>query len=89
MQETSPSAVQSKDYRLPARWASLVMPLILSLCMSFIVSGIATLRAVGPVDHFLALWMSAWGVSWIAAFPTLLLVLPVVRKLVNLLVRPQ
>jgi hypothetical protein len=89
MQDTLPSAREIKDYRLPARWAPIVMPLILSICMSFIVSGIATLRAVGLVDHFLALWMSAWGVSWLVAFPTLLLVLPMVRRLVSFLVRPQ
>jgi hypothetical protein len=89
MQDTLPSALQTKDYRLPARWAPIVMPLILSVCMSFIVSGIATLRAVGFADHLLALWMSAWGVSWLVAFPTLLLVLPMVRRLVSLLVRPQ
>jgi len=89
MQDTYPSTVQTKDYRLPARWAPIVMPLILSVCMSFIVSGIATVRAVGLADHFLALWMSAWGVSWLVAFPTLLLVLPMARRLVSLLVRPQ
>ncbi|EPH31988.1 hypothetical protein L293_1764 [Acinetobacter gyllenbergii CIP 110306 = MTCC 11365] len=35
-----------------------------------------------------ATWMSAWGISWLIAFPVLLLVLPVVRKLTLLLVRP-
>lgn len=78
-----------RDYRLPARWAGTVMPLILSICMSFIVSGIATLKAIGPADDFIPVWMSAWAVSWAVAFPTLLLVLPVVRKLVSVIVRPQ
>lgn len=89
MQEKSLASAEPKDHRLPATWAPFVMPLILSVCMSFIVSGISTLRAVGPVDHFLGLWMSAWGVSWLVALPTLLIVLPLVRKLVGLIVRPQ
>lgn len=87
MTDTAASA-PTKDRRLPAAWAPFVMPLILSIFMSFIVSGIATLRAVGFADHLLELWMSAWGVSWIVAFPTLLIVLPIVRKLAGLLVRP-
>lgn len=57
--------------------------------MSFVVSGIATLKAIGPADGFVPVWMSAWAVSWAVAFPTLLLVLPFVRKLVSLIVRPQ
>lgn len=79
----------AKDYRLPASWAAFVMPLILSICMSFIVSGIATVKAVGLSDRFIPLWMSAWGLSWIVAFPTLLVVLPAVRKLVGFIVRPH
>ncbi|MFX8930073.1 DUF2798 domain-containing protein, partial [Acinetobacter baumannii] len=30
----------------------------------------------------------AWAISWIIAFPTLLLVLPIVRKITTLLVQP-
>jgi hypothetical protein len=32
--------------------------------------------------------MSAWVISWLIAFPTLLLVLPVVRKITAILVQP-
>jgi hypothetical protein len=33
------------------------------------------------------MWVSAWWVSWIIAFPVLLLVLPLVRKATASLVR--
>jgi hypothetical protein len=26
------------------------------------------------------MWLGSWGLSWLVAFPTLLLVLPLVRK---------
>jgi len=32
--------------------------------------------------------MSAWMASWLVAFPTLLVVLPVVRRIVAALVQP-
>ena len=67
--------------KLPARYATLVMPLLLSILMTSIVSMISTLRAVGIVPGLLQLWLSAWGLSWLVAFPTLLIVLPVVRRL--------
>lgn len=79
----------SADHRLPASWAPFIMPLLLSICMTFIVSGISTVKAVGFADPFLGLWMEAWAISWVIAFPVLLLVLPMVRKLTGLIVRPK
>jgi hypothetical protein len=74
--------------RLPARYAAVVMPLILSLLMTFVVSGIATLKALGPTAEFLQTWPGSWALSWLVAFPTLLFVLPIVRRLVALIVAP-
>ena len=68
--------------KLPARYAAIVMPLLLSIFMSCIVAGIATLRSMGFTEGLLRMWMSAWGVSWLVAFPSLLVVLPVVRRIV-------
>ncbi len=74
--------------RLPARYAGLVMPLILSLIMTFVVSAIATARTLGVVPAFPAARMQAWGLSWLIAFPVLLLILPLVRRIVAALVEP-
>ncbi|MGX5734640.1 DUF2798 domain-containing protein [Bosea thiooxidans] len=74
--------------RLPARYAAVVMPFILSVLMTFVVSGIATLKALGPTAEFLQTWPSSWALSWLVAFPTLLLVLPLVRRLVAFVVAP-
>lgn len=74
--------------KLPARFAGLVMPFLLSILMTFIVSLISTLRSVGMVDHFTSVWMGSWALSWLVAFPTLLVVLPLVRRLTGMLVEP-
>lgn len=79
----------SRGAKLPARYAAFVMPLFLSIVMTFVVSAISTLRSLGLNAAFLATWPTAWGLSWLVAFPTLLLVLPVVRWLVGLVVEPQ
>lgn len=34
--------------KLPARYAGIVMPLLLSVLMTLVVSGISTLRILGP-----------------------------------------
>lgn len=73
--------------KLPPRSVALVMPLILSVIMSCIVSAISTFKSLGGGPHYLGAWLGAWGVSWIIAFPVLLLILPIVRRLTGLLVR--
>jgi hypothetical protein len=72
--------------KLPARYATLVMPLVLSVLMTFIVSAISTLKGLGLSPAFLRTWLAAWGLSWLVAFPTLLAVLPLVRRIVTLVV---
>lgn len=74
--------------RLPARTAGLLMPLILSILMTFVVSAVVTLTNVGLTNDVLGKWMSAWGLSWVIAFPTLLCALPVARRAVKALVEP-
>lgn len=74
--------------RLPQRFAPVLFGLLLSGLMSFIVSGIATLKALGPVAGMPGAWMSAWAVAWLVAFPTVLVVAPFVRRIVAAITGP-
>jgi len=76
------------DRRLPARFTLPMTGFILSGIMTIIISGISTLLALGPGAEFLARWPIAWISSWIIAFPTVLVVLPMVRRLVARIVAP-
>lgn len=67
---------------IPKKYAHVAFALILSGLMSFIVSGISTLRATGLVDGFMGLWVSAWLMAWAVAFPAVLVVAPLARTLV-------
>ncbi|MEX2517812.1 MAG: DUF2798 domain-containing protein [Paracoccaceae bacterium] len=69
------------------RYAPFLFGLLVSGMMSFLVSCIATLRAVGPVENFAELWLSAWLPAWSVAFPAILLVGPLVRRFVHGMVR--
>lgn len=73
---------------MPARFAPVLFGFVLSALMSFLVSGIATLRTAGPVDGFTALWIGAWLPSWAIAFPVVLVVAPAARRIVGAMVRP-
>jgi hypothetical protein len=72
---------------IPARFAPVLFGLILSGLMSMVVSGIATFRALGAHEGFLANWAGSWAVSWAIAFPTVLVVAPITRRIVAKLTR--
>ena len=72
---------------MPARYAPVLFGFILSAMMSFLVSGIATLRNAGFVDGFFLSWINAWLPSWLIAFPVVLVVAPIARRLVGALVK--
>lgn len=73
---------------IPARFAPILFGFILSGLMSCVVSGIATVRALGLIDGVFGAWMASWTFSWAAAFPTVLVVAPIARRLVARLTRP-
>ncbi|WP_375571233.1 DUF2798 domain-containing protein [Ahrensia marina] len=72
---------------IPQRFAPILFGFILSGLMSLLVSGIATWRALGLPPEFVAVWMAAWINAWIVAFPAVLVVAPVTRRLVAKLVK--
>lgn len=72
--------------KLPAAAARWVMPLILSILMTCVVSLVSTWRGLGMPPGFARLWLEAWLASWLVAFPVLLLVLPLVRRMTAWLV---
>ena len=64
-----------------------VFALIMSGIMSLFVTGVTTLKVVGVFDGFFGLWLNAWGLAWMIAFPTLLIGRPIVTRFVASLVQ--
>lgn len=74
--------------RLPARYNAIAVPLLLSLLMTCVVSGVSTVNSLGLADGMTETWMRAWVLSWLIAFPVMMFMLPVVRRLVALVIEP-
>ncbi len=74
---------------IPARFAPALFGFIMSGMMSCIVTGIATLKAIGFGPSTLGDWMASWAFCWPIAFTVILIASPVVRRLVARLVRPE
>ena len=59
---------------------SFFMALLMSCIMSFVIS----VFNVGLVENIMAIWLKAWSFAFAVAFPTIVMVSPIVHRLVNL-----
>ncbi len=71
---------------VPRRLESVAFGFLLSGMMSCAVSGLSTAIASGIHDDFFLRWMSAWVPSWGVAFPAVLVVAPLVRRILKRIV---
>lgn len=76
-----------KDYRFSAKRKPIVFSFLLSCFMSLMVSGIATIQALGVNPDFILNWTKAWLFSWMIAFPMVTIVTPLVERILPILVK--
>ncbi|WOB07752.1 DUF2798 domain-containing protein [Piscinibacter gummiphilus] len=74
---------------IPRKFEPYLFGLVLSGLMSLVVAGISTLRNVGLVEGFAGLWVGAWLTTWLIAFPIVLFVAPLARRMVQRVLAPQ
>ena len=72
-----------------ARLSHIMFCLIMSGLMSCIVTGIATVKAIGFGPGTFGDWMAAWAFCWPIAFSVIVILGPSVKRLVDRLVRPK
>ncbi|AXQ20844.1 DUF2798 domain-containing protein [Acinetobacter wuhouensis] len=72
--------------KLPAKYAGVIMPLLLSGLMSGTISMLNLWKNIGWFDGFFSQWLGIWLFSWLVAFPTVMIFLPSVRRFTALVV---
>lgn len=73
--------------KLPPSALKFMFPLVLSMMMSGIISLVNMLRIIGFHDGLMVRWLMAWALSWMIAFPTVFVIMPIARKIVGLFVQ--
>ena len=68
------------------KYEMLVFSFLMGIFMSGFMSFIITLINLGMIDGFIYAWLSAYWKAFIVAFPTILFVVPYVKKLTGLLI---
>ncbi|MDX1594161.1 MAG: DUF2798 domain-containing protein [Gammaproteobacteria bacterium] len=75
--------------KIDRRHAGTLLAFFTSLIMSFLMSLVVTLRNVGFVEAAWGLWFEAFPVAFAIAFPMVLVVLPIARRLVDRVTAPS
>ncbi len=60
----------------------------MALFMSLFMSGVVTAKNVGFGPHYVQAWMTAWGLAFPIAWPTILVVAPLARRITARFVEP-
>ena len=68
---------------IPRKFEPVLFGFVLSGLMSFVVSGISTVKAIGPGAGFVGVWTTSWLTAWLFAFPIVLLAAPLARRAVR------
>ena len=71
----------SRSRLIPRKYESVVFGFFMAFMMSGLMSLIVTAFNVGVVNNLVSIWLRAWGVAFSVAFPTIILLAPLVRKL--------
>jgi hypothetical protein len=74
---------------IPRRFEPIVFGFFLSGLMSLVVAGISTAVAGGFGSGFAGLWAKSWLSAWFLAFPIVLFVGPLARRMVQCLLKPE
>lgn len=72
---------------IPKKYEFVLFALLMSGFMSFLMSGVISFINVGLVDNFISVWGIAFVNAYAVAFPAVLIVVPIVRKLVVILIK--
>ena len=68
---------------VPKRYEMILFAFLMSLFMAGFMSFIVTLINMGFVDGILYFWLEAYWKAFLVAFPTIIIVVPQVRKITS------
>lgn len=75
--------------RIPAKYSNLLFAGILSVIMVTIISGAVVMINYGLTAELPRQWLKGFATAWPIAFPSLFIIAPRVRKIVERLTEPD
>ena len=72
--------------QIPKKYTGLLFAFVMPLLMACLMSGVLTAVFAGFDNQFFANWFNDFVHAWPIAFPAILVITPLVRKIVDALV---
>ncbi len=57
-----------------------IFTFLMTMFMSFIISGVLVFVNLGFINNFYIFWLNGWGKAWLVAFPSAVIIIPLLRK---------
>ena len=76
-----------ENHMFNAKLQPYIFAFVMGFFMSGIMSFVISVFNVGLVDNIFSLWLQAWSFAFIVAFPTIVLISPMVKKITSTLVK--
>ena len=71
------------------RFAPILFALFMAFFMSGIMSLVVTTINIGLVDDLILRWLNSWPMTFAIAFPTIMVVAPMVKRIVGRLIMQE
>ena len=71
------------------KYHKIVFSFFTALFMSGVMSFAISVFNVGMVSNIIAIWLQAWSFAFFIAFPTIIIISPIVHKLVSLVLHEE
>jgi hypothetical protein len=88
MHSAHPGESKAAPRRLDPRYASLLVPVIMAIAISLVVSLVQAIIRLGFTPSLVPAWLTSFGIGVIVAVPTAILVAPCAQRLVSHLTGP-
>ena len=72
---------------IPKQYQHIVFAFFMALLMSCLMSFVITIFNIGFTNNLLTIWLQAWGFAFIVAFPAVITVAPLVKRLTEAVVK--
>lgn len=74
---------------IPKKYEFFLFAFLTSSFMSLVMSGVVSFINIGLIDGFMTIWAESFLKSFVVAYPTILVVVPQVRKIVKKLIKEE
>lgn len=85
--ESPPHDQKRGNSMIPPKYQHLVFSFLMALFMSCFMSLVISIFNVGIISDIVFIWLKAWGFAFVAAFPAVLMLSPIAKKLTQLIVK--